>query len=68
VHGIFIANADGSDAHRLTTGIKTSIAYDTESQWSPNGRKIAFTRRKDDTRAAIFTVRTDGTHLRRLTR
>lgn len=37
VHGIFIADADGSDARRLTTGIATEQAYDTESQWSPDG-------------------------------
>jgi Tol biopolymer transport system component len=34
-HGIFIANADGSGAHRLTAGIPTKDAFDTESQWSP---------------------------------
>jgi Tol biopolymer transport system component len=68
VHGIFIANADGSDAHRLTTGIATKKAFDTESQWSPDGRRIAFTRVKNDHQAAIFLVNVDGTGLKRLTR
>jgi Tol biopolymer transport system component len=67
VHGIFIANADGSKAHRLTTGIATKQAFDTESQWSPDGTTIAFTRVKNDHQAAIFTVGIDGTGLKRLT-
>src|SRR3954464_10618486 len=67
VHGIFVANADGSGAHRLTTALAGKDAYDTESQWSPDGTLIAFTRVKSKKQAAIFTVRTDGTDLRQLT-
>jgi TolB protein len=67
VHGIFIANADGSDARRVTAGIRTTKAYDTESQWSPDGRRLAFTRVKNDKQAAVFVVNVDGTGLRRLT-
>jgi TolB protein len=67
VHGIFVANADGSNARRLTTGIRTVSAFDTESQWSPDGTRIAFTRVKNDRRAAIFTVNIDGTGLKQLT-
>jgi Tol biopolymer transport system component len=67
VHGIFIANADGSDAHRLTTGLKTEVAYDTESQWSPDGQTIAFTRIKNNKKGAIYTIAVDGTGLTRLT-
>ena len=67
VHGIFIANADGSNARRVTTGIPTSDAYDTESQWSPNGMQLAFTRVKNSKQAAVFVVNLDGTGLTRLT-
>ena len=67
VHGIFIANVDGSNAHRLTTGIATDQAFDTESQWSPDGTMIAFTRVKNERQAAIFTVRIDGSGLTQLT-
>lgn len=67
VHGIFIANADGSGASRLTTGLATKSAYDTESQWSPDGQTIAFTRVKNDRKAAIFTIGVDGTGLTQLT-
>jgi TolB protein len=68
VHGIYIANADGSGARRVTTGIATKKAYDTESQWSPDGTRLAFTRVKNSKEAAIFTVNIDGTGLRQLTR
>jgi len=67
VHGIFIANADGSNAHRLTTGLATKQAFDTESQWSPDGTMIAFTRVKNERQAAIFTVGIDGSGLTQLT-
>ena len=67
VHGIFVANVDGNNAHRLTTGIATKQAFDTESQWSPDGTMIAFTRVKNERQAAIFTVRIDGSGLTQLT-
>jgi len=67
VHGIFIADADGSDARRLTTSFATKEGFDTESQWSPDGTTIAFTRVKNERKAAIFTIHTDGTGLTQLT-
>jgi Tol biopolymer transport system component len=67
VHGIYIADSDGTDPRRLTTGLATTKAYDTESQWSPDGGTVAFTRIKNNKEAAIFTVRIDGTGLTQLT-
>jgi Tol biopolymer transport system component len=67
VHGIFIANVDGTGARRLTTGLKTKQSFDTESQWSPDGTRIAFTRVKKSHLAAVFAVKVDGTGLERLT-
>jgi Tol biopolymer transport system component len=67
VHGIFVADADGSDARRLTTSFATKEGFDTESQWSPDGTTIAFTRVKNERKAAIFTIHTDGTGLTQLT-
>jgi TolB protein len=67
VHGIFVANADGSDPHRLVTGIATPDSYDTNSDWSPDGTRITFTRVKNQREAAIFIVRADGSGLKRLT-
>ena len=70
VHGIFIADANGANARRLTTGIATKKAFDTESQWSPDGSRLAFARFKNSGavgRSAIYVVNVDGTGLRRLT-
>ena len=67
VHGIFIANADGSHARRLTTAIHSTHSFDTESQWSPDGTRLAFTRVKNSTQAAVFIFNLHGTGLRRLT-
>ncbi len=67
VHGIFIAHTDGSQARRLTTGIRSRNASDTESQWSPDGKRLAFTRVKNHLEAAVFVVNLDGSGLSRLT-
>jgi Tol biopolymer transport system component len=67
VHGIFVANAEGSDPRRLVTGFATPDAYDTNTDWSPDGTRISFTRVKNDSEAAIFVVRADGSGLKRLT-
>jgi len=67
VHGIFIANADGSNARRVTTGIRTTQAFDTQSQWSPDGTRLAFMSVKNSKQAAVFVVNVDGTGLKRLT-
>jgi TolB protein len=67
VHGIFVAGADGSGARRLTTAPRTAEAHDTESQWSPDGTRIAFTRVKRIGRAAILVIAADGHGLKRLT-
>jgi Tol biopolymer transport system component len=67
-HGIFVANADGTNPHQLTLASRSATgAFDTESQWSPDGQTIAFTRVKNDKKAAVFTIRVDGTGLTQLT-
>jgi TolB protein len=72
VHGIFVADANGANARRVTTGIASKKAFDTQSQWSPDGTRLAFTRVKNGSsgaagRSAIYVVNVDGTGLRRLT-
>jgi polyisoprenoid-binding protein YceI len=56
---IFVMNADGSSPTRLTSGPE----YDTDPDWSPTGRLIAFSRDGD-----IYTMSPDGSGARQLTR
>src|SRR5262245_22910069 len=74
--GIFVANADGSDAVRLTRG-----ANDGWPSWSPDGTTIAFSSTRYDASISpcapagadftcptdIYTVGVDGSDIRRLT-
>jgi Tol biopolymer transport system component len=68
---VFIANTDGSNLQRLTPW--RLKAYDADQiDWSANGR-ILFRSATSDPQGAlppdgdIYTIRPDGTHLRRLT-
>jgi TolB protein len=61
-YDLYTANADGSDARRLTT----NPGYDAEGTLSPDGRTIVFTSLRDGD-LDIYTMRADGTHLKRLT-
>jgi Tol biopolymer transport system component len=64
---IMVANADGTGAHRLTTGTQP----ETEPSWSPDGTQIAYGRYTSDYRVsnahAIFVSNADGTNERQLT-
>ncbi len=71
---IAVINADGTGLRRLT---RTS-ALESEPVWSPDGRQIAFASDRHVKRGAdldrngsafeIYTMRADGTHIRRITR
>ena len=66
--GLFVMNADGSNARRVA-----AKATSGGLAWSPNGRRIAF-RRYDGQlgigrgNSDLFVVNADGSGLRRLTR
>jgi len=59
-----VSAVDGSNAKEITDG--SSIAWN--SQWSPNGKMIAFTGRDDPkSELAVFVMNADGSGLRHLT-
>jgi Tol biopolymer transport system component len=65
--GLWVVNADGSDARRVAGNATWG-----EPAWSPNGRRIAFRRFEGKVGSAgnsdLFVVNPDGSGLRRLTR
>jgi Tol biopolymer transport system component len=61
---IWLASADGSNAHQLTHG---PGRFQGSPSWSPDGRHIAFDARGDGGRLAIWTIDADGGSPRRIT-
>ena len=65
---IFVMNDDGSRRRRLT---HNTTALDNDPRWSPDGKRIAFTRYMDRTKtqttAEVFIMNADGTDPQRLT-
>jgi Tol biopolymer transport system component len=59
--GLRILDLESRKTRILTTG------YDNLPGWSPDGKRILFTRKVDDVNFDIFTIRPDGTDLQRLT-
>jgi TolB protein len=67
---ITIMRADGSHAKRLTDPATGNFDCDLTPDFSPNGKRIVFVRSCGDVCARnddIYVIRTDGTHLKRLT-
>jgi TolB protein len=61
---IYVINVDGSGERKLTDDAASSGPV-----WSPDGRRIAFTSRRDGPRKpGIYVINTDGSGLRRLLR
>jgi len=67
-YAICVMKTDGTDKHRLTMRLTT-----TDPAWSPDGRRIAFTRNDDKgefstfTNDDVFVMDADGGHARQLT-
>ena len=63
-NGILLMNHEGKSVTRLTTG------FDFAATFSPDGNRVAFARgwqsEADARKAGIYVVRTDGTHLHRV--
>jgi len=62
---LFVVNADGSDATRITHPPRGT--EDVTPDWSPDGTRIVFARAPATGVHSIWTVKADGTDLRRLT-
>jgi TolB protein len=60
---LFSVRADGRGLRRLTR----TAATESEPEWSPDGRLIAFVRDAPDGSARIFVLRPDGRGVRRVT-
>ena len=61
---IYVMNADGTDVVNITKDGVGSY----EPAWSPDGTKIAFSRRSSDRRSVhIYVVNADGTDLVKIT-
>jgi len=65
---IYVSNDDGSRRRRLTHSTQATHRY---PRWSPDGKRIAFTRYMDKTKsqttAEVFVMNADGTDPQRLT-
>jgi Tol biopolymer transport system component len=61
---IFTVRPNGTSVHQVTWPDPGIV--DDQPDWSPDGSLIAFRRCAPDTVCAIYTVRSDGSHLRRL--
>jgi TolB protein len=59
---VFVANADGSDAHNLTD----HPSYEGWPAWSPDGTQIAFAANRNGVDHQIFVMRADGSNVRLL--
>jgi hypothetical protein len=62
---LFVVNADGTGFMQLTRGNATSS--DSRADWSPDASKLVFTRCVKDRSCWIFSMKADGSGLRRLT-
>ena len=61
---IWVAKADGSDAHQLT---QMSLRWLRSPRWSPDGRRIAFEALDDAQHLRVWTIDADGGTARPLT-
>ncbi|MEJ2814206.1 hypothetical protein [Caulobacter sp. CCG-8] len=59
--GLRVINLDTREVRTLTTGL------DNLPFWSPDGKRIVFTRKVDAVNFDVFTIRPDGSDLQRLT-
>ena len=64
-HNIYVMNVDGTNQVMLTE--EGRWVYEWHPTWSPDGKKIAFTKRTPDGFEDIFTMNADGSGLQNIT-
>ena len=65
-HDVWVARADGSRQRNVTRNGED--LFESDVHWSPNGRRLVFLGwRGNSSRSDIYSIRVDGTGLRRLT-
>jgi TolB protein len=62
---LWVANADGSDAHVIFQDLR--LVDDQAPAWSPDGTRVAFVA-SEETGSAVWAVRVDGTGANRIVR
>lgn len=62
--GIYLMNADGSNAHRL---VAPTNSIDQQPTFSPDGQQVVFSSNRANGHYNLYTIHTDGTALIRLT-
>lgn len=60
---IYVVNADGSGLRRLTD----NRVFDSDPQWSSDGRRIAFTSERDGN-SEVYVMNADGTEQTNISR
>jgi len=60
---LFVVRADGTGLRRLAA----TRTLEWPAAWSPDGRKILFTRAESEHVSDVFVMNADGSHVRRLT-
>lgn len=67
--GIYLTRRNGTDLHRVTR-LPTNASLDSAPRFSPDGKRLVFTRyfvEGDVERGALFTVAIEGRHPRQVT-
>lgn len=63
---LWVMRWDGSGQRRLLPG--SHFHYDSSPDWSPDGRHVAFTSNRTGGLPSIYTVKSDGSDLHRVTK
>jgi Tol biopolymer transport system component len=65
--GIYVMNSrDGSDVRRITT-LPAGVDWDGAPRFSPDGKRLLFTRFRNGIGSAVMTIKLDGSKVEQLT-